>query len=436
MQNNQQSGQGPEPDPRNAEQSRIDSQEQLRFLQVIIDAIPIPIFYKDTNGRYLGCNLEFERYVGLSKDELMGKSVFDLFPKDLAEIYHKKDQELFKEGGIQEYESYVASKNGIRHNVVFYKETFLNEEGLTGGLVGVIFDITERKKMEEALRNSRAELGIRVKVRTAELSKANEDLHLEIDKRIRVQEELDAERKLFISGPTVVFKWKAQEGWPVEYVSENVLMQFGYEPADFMKGKILYASLIHPNDRKKLEKDVQGHSKEGSGCFDEEYRIRCADGLYKWVHVFIVVPRDSDGRITHYHGHVNDITAYKLTEEKRKSSELQYRMTLDSMGEAVYVVDRQLRIILVNKVFTQWNKNFKIKSHVIGKHLFDVYPFLSESVREDYQKVFKTGKIMVAKEKIKIKNKKFSTETRKIPILEGGKVARVVTVIKDLTTCK
>ena len=401
-------------------------------MQVVIDAIPIPIFYKDFSGKYLGCNLEFERYVGLSKEQLIGKTVFELFPKDLAEIYYKKDRELFKEGGIQEYESYVSATNGAKHNVVFYKETFLNEVGLTGGLVGVIFDITERKKMEEDLRNSRAELGIRVKVRTAELSKANEDLHLEIDKRIRIQEELDAERKLFISGPTVVFKWKAQEGWPVEYVSENVSNQFGYEPADFMTGKILYANLLHPDDRKRLEEDVKENIKKSTGCFEAEYRIRCLGGIYKWVHVFTILPQDDAGRITHYLGHLYDITEYKLAEEKRKSSELQYRMTLDSMGDAVHVVDRQLRILLLNKVFTQWTKNIRIKGPVIGKELFEVFPFLSESVYDEYQKVLKTRKTLVTKERVKIKDKRYSTETRKIPVLEGGKVTRIVTVIKDI----
>ncbi len=418
------------------EQAYNESQEQLRFLQVVIDAIPIPIFYKDFAGKYLGCNLEFERYLGLSKEQLIGKTVFELFPQDLAEIYYKKDRELFKEGGIQEYESYTSASNGTRHNVVFYKETFLNEVGLTGGLVGVIFDITERKKMEEDLRNSRAELGIRVKVRTAELSKANEDLHLEIDKRIRIQEELDAERKLFISGPTVVFKWKAQEGWPVEYVSENVLNQLGYGPADFMTGKILYANLIHPDDRKRLEEDVKENINKGTGCFEAEYRIRCLGGIYKWIHVFTIVPRDEDGRITHYHGHLYDITDYKLNEEKRESSELQYRMTLDSMGDAIHVVDRQLRILLINKVFTQWNKSLGIRTSVIGKYLFDVFPFLSESVYEEYQKVLKTAKPLITKERVKIKDRRFSTETRKIPVLEGGKVTRIVTVIKDLKTKK
>ena len=62
--------------------------EHDRFLQRLIDTIPNPVFYKDKNGIYTGSNTAFEEYIGLTKDQLIGKSVYDIAPKDLADIYY------------------------------------------------------------------------------------------------------------------------------------------------------------------------------------------------------------------------------------------------------------------------------------------------------------------------------------------------------------
>ena len=58
--------------------------EQLRSLKMLLDAISAPIFYKDANGIYLGCNVAFERYLGLSREQIIGKSVYDISPQDLG----------------------------------------------------------------------------------------------------------------------------------------------------------------------------------------------------------------------------------------------------------------------------------------------------------------------------------------------------------------
>ncbi|MBI1920530.1 MAG: PAS domain S-box protein [Geobacter sp.] len=124
---------------------------QLDFLQTLIDTIPSPIFYKDREGRYVGCNLAFENFLGKTKQELVGKSVYDLAPKDLADKYFEMDEALFTNPGVQVYESSVVYADGTRHDVIFNKATFANANGETGGLVGVILDVTERKQAEEAL---------------------------------------------------------------------------------------------------------------------------------------------------------------------------------------------------------------------------------------------------------------------------------------------
>ncbi len=128
-----------------------ESNKLSLFLQKLIDAIPAPVFYKDSRGVYQGCNTAFQKYLGLKKDQIIGKTVYDVAPKDLAEIYEQKDKDLFESKGKQIYESSVKYSDGTKHDVIFYKETFLNEDSSLGELVGVILDITERKQKEKEL---------------------------------------------------------------------------------------------------------------------------------------------------------------------------------------------------------------------------------------------------------------------------------------------
>ncbi|GFO69635.1 hypothetical protein GMLC_32140 [Geomonas limicola] len=134
-------------------QERIE--KQLDFLQVIIDAIPAPVFYKDAAGIYLGFNKIYEEYIGLSREQMLGRSVFELWAPDAAEIFHKMDQQLFAAPGVQTYEtSAVRHSDGTHHSVIMNKATFHNPDGSLGGLVGVMLDITERKAAEEETRNA------------------------------------------------------------------------------------------------------------------------------------------------------------------------------------------------------------------------------------------------------------------------------------------
>jgi PAS domain S-box-containing protein len=135
-------------------------QHQFHLLQVLLDAIPAPVFYKDTRGVYTGCNQAFEAYLGREKAQIVGKSVYDMAPKELAETYHQMDLALLEEQGTQIYESAVVYADGTPHNVIFNKAAFNNKDGSRGGLVGVILDITAAKRVEEMLRFKNTVLSI------------------------------------------------------------------------------------------------------------------------------------------------------------------------------------------------------------------------------------------------------------------------------------
>jgi PAS domain S-box-containing protein len=131
-----------------------------------------------------------------------------------------------------------------------------------------------------------------------------------------------------------------------------------------------------------------------------------------------------------------EVVERKRAEEALRGSELQYRTTIDSMDDIVHVVDTDLRFILFNRAFRQLNKELGLKTDVIGRTVFESFPFLPEGVRDEYRQVFDTGEILVAEETTIVGERELVTETRKIPVLEDGRVARVVTVIRDITERK
>ncbi len=130
------------------------SKENSVFLSTLLNTIPVPVFYKDTEGRYIGFNKSFEEFYGQTQQELAGKSVFEIAPRQLAEVYHAKDLELLQHSGSQVYESQVQDVRGVVRDVVFHKAAFTDPDGRVRGLIGAILDITGRKRAEEALRAS------------------------------------------------------------------------------------------------------------------------------------------------------------------------------------------------------------------------------------------------------------------------------------------
>jgi transcriptional regulator with PAS, ATPase and Fis domain len=103
------------------------------------------------------------------------------------------------------------------------------------------------------------------------------------------------------------------------------------------------------------------------------------------------------------------------------------------MGEAIHVVDRDLRLVLCNTACQKRVKDLGLEVGTIGQNIFEVFPFLPDKTRDEFKQVFDTGKTLITEEINEIRGKKLLTETRKIPVLEGKKVVRVITVVRDIS---
>ncbi len=148
--------------------------DQAAFLNTLVESLPIPVFYKDVAGRYLGCNRAFEALTGKRREEVVGYSVFDMAPPEIARRYHEMDAELFTRPGTQCYEWSVAGSEGMRQ-VIFHKATFFDANGRIAGLLGGITDVSELKRIQGELQAHRENLEALVAKRTAELARAKDD---------------------------------------------------------------------------------------------------------------------------------------------------------------------------------------------------------------------------------------------------------------------
>ena len=136
----------------------------------------------------------------------------------------------------------------------------------------------------------------------------------ELEKELKILREANS---IIERGPAVIFLWKNQESWPVEFVSNNVNNIFGYSVDEFITGKIVYGELIYPDDLPRVTEEVKTNSKNNSVSFAHEpYRIISKSGEIKWLKDDTYIRRDETGKITHYEGIILEITGRKKAEQE------------------------------------------------------------------------------------------------------------------------
>ncbi|WP_313952230.1 PAS domain S-box protein [Accumulibacter sp.] len=262
---------------------------EARYRSVISNA-PVVIFQFDQHGVLSLSEGKGLAGGGLGPGEAVGQSLFDIY-RDYPEICQAARRAIAGEAL-----HFTARIRGTSF------ETYLNPVPADDGSVqvmGVALDITERVRAEELLRQA----------------------NLVVE-----------------NSPAMLFRWRAEEGWPAVFASPNV-SQLGYSAEELLDGSINFAALIHPDDLQRVGKEVQDHVDHGDDRFQQEYRIVTRDGTIRWVDDRTAVQRNAAGQVTHYLGVVIDTTERKQAEQALQRANRQLQMISDCKQALIRATD-------------------------------------------------------------------------------------------------
>ncbi len=159
---------------------------------------------------------------------------------------------------------------------------------------------------------------------------------------------LEQAREAVRASPAVLFRWLPEPGWPADYVSDNI-EQWGYAVTQWYDREIRFADLIHPDDLPTVEREVEDYLARGIRQYRQEYRLRMADGEYRWFEDVTRVHVDAQGRALSLDGVVTDIQdRHEIEEHERLMAKV-----IENTHEGVLITDRDQVIVEVNPAFTE-----------------------------------------------------------------------------------
>ena len=266
----------------------------------ILDIAGVMFVAIDAKGEVILVNQKGGAVLGYEQKEIIGKNWFDNFLPDNIKAQTKTGFNRLMAGEfepIEYYENAVVTKFGEERIIAWHNTILTDDEGNIVGTLSSGEDITNQKRAEMALQEA---------YRIINRSKA------------------------------VAFLWKNADGWPVEFVSDNVKELLGYNAEDFTSGKIAYAGVVHSHDLERVAREVALFSaEEGREEFAHDpYRVVTKDGKIRWVDDMTYIRRDENGDITHYEGIVLDISERVRAEHERESlqDKLQRSQKMESLG--------------------------------------------------------------------------------------------------------
>ncbi|MFZ5878301.1 MAG: PAS domain S-box protein [Chloroflexota bacterium] len=279
-----------------AQELLAKSEESYRGL---FDTVTDAIYIQDANGVFLDVNEGALKMYGYSREELIGKdpsAVSAPGKNDLEEVSRKI--QLALQGEAQQFEFWGRRKNGE----IFPKNVRVSRGSYFGENVLIAFaeDITERKKVEEALR-------------TAEARYRNLVEHL----------------------PAVVYIDLTSDMNTI-YVSPQIETLMGYTPEEWISDSELWSNCLHPEDREAILAEEK-HIVQQGAPFNREYRMVRRDGRVIWVYDHAVLLHDSDGTPLYYQGVLLDVTRQRRAEEAIRQSEERFSKVFESSSIAICI---------------------------------------------------------------------------------------------------
>lgn len=268
-----------------------------QFQAIIDGASSTLVFMKDLEGHYIVINKYFEKLLGLSRDEIRGRTDYELFPEKTAEFFRQNDKRVISQLKTEQIEEPLnLAQEG---ELIFLSDKFplFDHEGKPYALCGVSTDITERKKAEQSQLESEERLSLAVK-----------NAHVGFY-------DWDVIKNRLIFSDQMVEDWDLPRGESLQDIQS------------------IFA-LIHPADQKRVKRQIQKAIFKHLP-YDIQFRILCTSGKIIWLDVHGMVNYDSEERPVRFFGTSLNITHRKEAEEAVQFSLQRLRATFDHVGVGI-----------------------------------------------------------------------------------------------------
>jgi PAS domain S-box-containing protein len=392
--------------------------QERRLLRTLIDNLPDGIYAKDTAGRKTMANPADLKVLGCRTEaEAIGKSDFDLFPKDLAEQFWADDQKVIQGEPVINREEFVLDEQGRKNWLLTSKLPLRDQDGKIVGLVGIGRNITEWKQAEEALRQSHDELEKRVAERTAELARERLLLRTLIDNLPDAIYAKDTAGRKTMANPADLKNLRCQT--EAEAIGKSDFDLFPKEVAE----------QFWAADQKVIQGEPVINREEH--FFDEA-------GRKHWLLTSKLPLRDLDGKIVGLVGVGHDITERKLAQDTIARERQLLRTLIDRLPETFYIKDLESRFLLANEAqAAQCGKG--TPSQLLGLSDADLFPAeLAAEFRAEELKVF-AGESLIDRENTVVfpDGREHTVLTTKLPFRDSqGQICGLVGIGHDVTERK
>ncbi|MEI6577747.1 MAG: PAS domain S-box protein [Bacteroidota bacterium] len=291
--------------------AKEETTRQSGLIRSLLNSIPDMIFFKDLEGVYMGCNPSFTEFVGKSRSEIIGKTDYDLFEKEVADIFRYYDLEMFKGKQPRHNEEWVTYPDDRKVLLDTLKTPYLGIDGTLIGILGISRDITAKKAIEDSIKQSEH----------------------------RLQMVMDVTQE-------ALWDYEVPSGKVTH--NNNWYTLLGNQPGKIDDSFDGLVSTIHPDDKsavfEKIDAAIHGKTK----IYFSEHRLI---GKQKTIWVQdrgSIVERDSLGNAVRMVGSFTDITERKVFETSLIESESQLRTITDSAYDAIVMMDNHGRITFWN----------------------------------------------------------------------------------------